>query len=98
MRSLKGLEINFVHRKVKNHFMELEFKKKKIYNSLLKKHLKSRTSSMNKPNSQENGSLKSKNNKLTIEDMIASFTLNLMEWLIPRLKRVTYRREAITNS
>lgn len=53
---------------------------------------------MNKPNSQENGSLKSKNNKLTIEDMIASFTLNLMEWLIPRLKRVTYRREAITNS
>ena len=30
MRSLKGLEINFVHRKVKNHFMELEFKKKKF--------------------------------------------------------------------
>ena len=30
MRSLKGLEINFVHRKVKNHFMELELKKKKI--------------------------------------------------------------------
>ena len=30
MRSLKGLEINFVHRKVKNHFMELEFKKKKL--------------------------------------------------------------------
>ena len=46
---------------------------------------------MNKPNSQENGTLKSKNNELAIEEMIASFTLNLMEWLIPRLKCVTCR-------
>jgi len=53
---------------------------------------------MNKPNSQENGTLKSKNNELAIEEMIASFTLNLMEWLIPRLKCVIYRREAITHS
>ena len=53
---------------------------------------------MNKPNSQENGTLKSKNNELAIEEMIASFSLNLMEWLIPRLKCVTYCREAITHS